>query len=488
MRQRSSIPILELDLQSNTATPLFKQIDQGIRQAIHTGRLKAGQVLPASRILAKEWCVSRHTVMEALEQLLAEGYLESKARSSLRVAKDVPLLSRQHEPSTTFKPSQRLQQLMLPTAQHLYPPPNSWAFAVGTPAINEFPRRLWQRLIKQHSHATPLHYQNPTGLPELQAAIAGYLQQARGFSVSPEQIIITSGSQQAIGLAAQVLLEAGDVVGIENPGYLGARLAFLHSGLRLLPIPLDNEGFDLDHLKIHAPDSKMIYISPSHQFPTGITMSLARRLAILAWAERQQTFVLEDDYDFEYRYNSKPLAALRSLDHSGRVFYMGTFSKVLFPALRLGYIVVPPSLIDAFWMVILATTRHLPLLEQCVTAAFIEEGHFAVHLRAMKNLYLERQNILLAAAQQYLPETAQLAPSQAGMHLLYTLEPHHVESQIHHQARSAGLLLEPYAPFWMGTPLEQGLLLGYAAPNQKAIEKGVQTLAGIVRGATSKPL
>jgi GntR family transcriptional regulator / MocR family aminotransferase len=474
------MPMLELDLQPNIATPLFKQIDQGIRQAIHTGRLRAGQVLPASRTLAKEWCVSRHTVMEALDQLLAEGYLESKARSRVCVAEDVPLLSRQPIPTTTFKPSQRHQQLMLPPPQQLYPPPNSWAFAVGTPAINEFPKRLWQKLTKQHSHTTPLHYQNPTGLPELQAAIAAYLQQARGFSVSPEQIIITSGSQQAIGLAAQVLLEAGDVVGIENPGYLGARLAFLHSGLRLSPIPLDGEGFDLEHLKIHAPDSKMIYISPSHQFPTGITMSLARRLAILAWAEQQQTFVLEDDYDFEYRYNSKPLAALRSLDQAGRVFYIGTFSKVLFPALRLGYIVVPPGLIEAFWIAILATTRHLPLLEQCVTAAFIQEGHFAVHLRAMKNLYLERQNILLAAAQQHLPETAQLAPSQAGMHLLFKLEPHQFESRIHHQARSAGLLLEPYAPFWMGTPLEQGLLLGYAAPNNKAIADGMALLGKII--------
>jgi GntR family transcriptional regulator / MocR family aminotransferase len=216
-------------------------------------------------------------------------------------------------------------------------------------------------------------------------------------------------------------------------------------------------------------------------------MSLARRLVILDWAKQQQAFVLEDDYDFEYRYNSKPIAALRSLDQTERVFYMGTFSKVLFPALRLGYIVVPPSLINAFWMGLVATTRQLPILEQRVAAAFIEDGHFAVHIRAMKNLYLERQNILLAAAQQHLPETAQLMPSQAGMHLLLKLEPHHIERQIYHQARSAGLFLEPYAPFWMGTPTQQGLLLGYAAPNQKAIEKGVQTLGQIIRGTHSKP-
>jgi GntR family transcriptional regulator / MocR family aminotransferase len=480
MRQRSSIPIFALALQPNAATPLFKQIDQGIRHAIHTGRLNPGQVLPSSRALATEWCVSRHTVLEALDQLLAEGYLESKPRSGLRVA-NVPHLSRQPTSHAALLPSQRHQKLHLPQEPRVYPPPHSWAFAVGVPALDEFPKRLWQTLTKRcNRNLSHLHYQSPTGLPELQRAIAGYLQQARGFVVSPEQIIITNGSQHALSLAAHVLLEAGNTVGMENPGYLGARLAFLQSGLEPVPVPLDADGFDVAHLRRHAPQTKLVYISPSHQFPTGITMSLARRLTLLEWAKQQQAFILEDDYDFEYRYNSKPIAALRSLDDSGRVLYIGTFSKVLFPALRLGYIVVPPSLIEAFWMAILATTRHLPILEQKVTATFIEEGHFAVHVRAMKNLYLERQAVLLQAAEQHLPETAQCAPSQAGMHLLLRLGQNHSETQLHDHARNAGLLLESYAPFWLGTPAEQGLLLGYAAPNEKAIREGMASLGTII--------
>jgi GntR family transcriptional regulator / MocR family aminotransferase len=485
MKQRSNIPLLPVPLEPDSVIPLYQQIDQAIRQAIHTRRLEALQTLPSTRALALEWQVSRHTVLEAFDQLLAEGYLESLPRSQIRVAEQVPKITFVPHRTAQHTPSQRQLRLNLPQAA-VYPAPETWAFAVGVPALREFPQRIWQRLVHQNSqkrNVLQLHYQALAGFLPLRQSIANYLHQARGLNCQPEQIIMTNGSQQAIHLAAHVLLEAGEAVWLENPGYLGARFALLQAALQVIPVPLDSEGFDLKAALQRTSNAKLAYVTPSNQFPMGITMSLPRRLALLQWAEQNRTWILEDDYDFEYRYNTKPLAALASLDTTGRVLYLGTFSKVLFPALRLGYIVVPPSLIHAFEATLFAHSGHVPIFEQMVTNDFIENGHFARHIRRMRHLYAEQQNLLLQAATN---SPLQLEPNQAGMQMLLRLKNQQQAQKVYDQARNAGLLLESLASFCLEPIAESGVLLGYAAPNATEIKAGLQLLSKILSQQTNQ--
>jgi GntR family transcriptional regulator/MocR family aminotransferase len=368
--------------------------------------------------------------------------------------------------------------------------PGQSAFRVGQPAIDAFPHTIWQRLLSRryrHSWQELFGYQDGFGYPPLREAIAAYLGMARGVRCTPDQVIITTGSQQGLDLLARFLLQPGDAVWMEDPGYDGARWAFQQAGLQVVPVPLDYAGLDVSAAQNLAPDARLVFVTPSHQFPLGMTMSLERRLALLAWAADHQSWIVEDDCNCEYRYAGRPLPALQGLDAGGRVLYLGTFSNILFPALRLGYLVVPPVLVDTLGTARRGADLHSPALEQAVVADFITQGHFVRHIRRMRTLYAHRQAILRTAIGRYLSGALEVYPDPAGMHLVAWLLPQVVETQpIVQSARAAGLELLPLSCFSMRPLSRQGLVLGYTAVDDDQIVEGVRILCRVIERTLMK--
>jgi GntR family transcriptional regulator/MocR family aminotransferase len=341
-------------------------------------------------------------------------------------------------------------------------------------------RRSWQEFFG---------YQDALGYRPLREAIAAYLGMARGVRCTPDQVIITAGSQQGLNLLARTLLQPGDAIWMEDPGYGGARWAFQQAGLQVVPVPLDSAGLDVSAAQILAPDARLAYVTPSHQCPVGMTMNLERRLALLAWATDQQGWIVEDDCSSEYRYVGRPLPALQGLDAGGRVLYLGSFSKILFPALRLGYLVVPPTLVDTVAAARQGADLHSPVLEQAVVADFILQGHFLRHIRRMRTLYSGRQAVLRAAIGRYLSGVLEVHPDSAGMHLMAWLPPQLEESEpIVQAAHAGGVELLPLSYFSMRPLRRQGLLLGYAAFNDDQIIEGVRTLCRVLERTLKHPL
>jgi GntR family transcriptional regulator/MocR family aminotransferase len=293
-------------------------------------------------------------------------------------------------------------------------------------------------------------------------------------------VIVTAGSQQALNLAARLLLDPGDSAWVEDPGYLGARGALQAAGVRTVPVPLDSEGLNVAEGELQAPGARMAYVTPSHQYPLGVTMSLSRRMTLLDWARRKQAWIVEDDYDSEFRYSGRPLAALQGLDTAHRVIYTGTFSKVLFPALRLGYLVAPEQVVDAFLSARALADRHSPTIEQACVSEFLSEGHFARHVRRMRALYAERQDALVSAARRELAGAIEVAPAEAGMHLVGWLPPGTIDRDVSLRAADAGVCAPAVSSYALGPHSRPGLLLGYAAPNGRQIRDGVRKLAPIM--------
>ena len=374
-----------IPLQTATTVPLRHQLYQGLRTAIVSHQLQGGTRLPSSRALAGQLQLSRTTVVDVYQQLLLEGYLEGHRGSGTFVSHTLPdvLLAPAATPPTRAE-RVPLRPSASPVPVAVFPPsafkaPGQRAFQVGQPALDAFPHTIWQRLLGQRyrrSWHELFDYQDALGYRPLREAIAAYLGMARGVRCTPDQVIITAGSQQGLNLLARTLLQPGDAVWMEDPGYGGARWAFQQAGLQVVPVPLDSAGLDVTAAQILAPDARLAYVTPSHQFPLGTTMSLERRLALLAWATDQQSWIVEDDCSSEYRYAGRPLPALQGLDADGRVLYLGSFSKILFPALRLGYLVVPPALVDTVVAARRGADLHSPVLEQAVVADFIAAGAF----------------------------------------------------------------------------------------------------------------
>jgi GntR family transcriptional regulator / MocR family aminotransferase len=492
MPKRSTGAILTgIGLARDGPMPLHRQLYEGLREAILTRRLAPGMRLPSTRTLARELGLSRYTVVDAFRQLSAEGYLEGKVGAGTCVARTLPddflrpvlPASAAVVPSRERRPrSQRIDVLMafgkpllgtrLSQRQHNQP------FQVGVPALDAFPGDRWGRLVARHARAmsVSMHgYQDPAGYVPLRRAIASYLAAARGVHCTAEQVIVVNGSQQGIALTAQVLLNPSEAVWMEDPGYPGARGALLGAGARLIPVPIDAEGLDVEAGKARGPEARLAFVTPAHQCPLGVTMSLNRRLALLAWASEAGTWIIEDDYDSEYRYVGRPLAALQGLDTAGRVIYAGTFSKVLFPALRLGYLVVPRDLLEAFAAARLFADMHPPLLEQAVLAEFMTEGHFARHIRRMRLLYTERQAALVDAARS-LSDWLDVRPSEAGMHLLGWLPAGSDDQVIAQLAARHGVITHPLSHFCIEPSEQCALLLGYASVPIPAIREGVRRL------------
>lgn len=475
--------------------PLNQQIYDALRAAILSGRLEPGAKLPASRALARELNVSRTTVLLAYEQLLAEGYVTGRIGSGTFVSAKLPSLD-DGSKAARAQCRQLIDTPRLSAYGHrinradVLPPWSRTAvrydFRYGLPPVEEFPHDLWRRLLVRRARAASLNtlsYGPPEGYEPLREAIASYLNEARGVVCRPEHVIIVNGSQQALDLTARVLIDPGDTVVIEEPHYQGARKVYQAAGAELFPTCVDAEGLDVAQLP--APDRRpsIAYVTPSHQFPTGAVLSLGRRLALLGWAEAAQTYIVEDDYDSEYRYEGRPVQAMQGLDHSNLVIYTGTFSKVLYPALRIGYIVPPPHLIEPFVAAKWLTDRHTPTLEQQALSDFIREGHFARHLRRSRTRNAARRASLLDALDEHFGDRVDVWGANAGIHLIAwfrDLEPGDVEPLVV-RARAAGVGLYSVAPYYLSPPSRAGLLMGFAPLNERDIRKGVKALATLVK-------
>jgi len=468
--------------------PLFRQLYEQLRQAILSGRLTPGTRLPPTRTLANELNVSRNTVVNAFEQLTAEGYLSGRVGSGTYVAHtlsdDALRLRGPAAPVSRLSPRTHALSVRgaVIASTALEPQPDASkprAFRSGLPALDAFPLDLWARLSARQWRRAPselLGYGDAAGYRPLREAIAAYLGASRGVQCTPEQVIVVAGSQQAIDLCIRLLLDRDDEVWMEDPGYFGARAVIRSGGARLVPVPVDDDGLNVTVGIEQAPGARMVYVSPSHQFPLGVTLSLARRLALLQWAGRSGAWVIEDDYDSEYRYVGRPLAALQGLDHSGRVIYVGTFSEVLFPSLRLGYMVVPPELTETFVTARALADRHSPLVEQAIVAEFIFEGHFARHIRRMRALYAERRAALVDALDRELNGVLEVRAEPAGMHLVGWLRAGVSDVRTSRRLALNGIEASPLSRYALSALPRGGLVLGYADVDTKHIREGVRRL------------
>lgn len=482
--------------------PLYQQLYTHLQAVILSGELRPGTKLPSTRALADELSVSRNTVLNAYEQLTAEGYLEGVEGSGTFVAHVLPDLmltpaafkassnARTQQPAPN-KPLfseharrqmavQQMSPAVLPSGDGLPRP-----FSFGMPALNSFPYELWTQLVVRRARRMPesaYSYQEAAGYRPLREAIAAHVMVSRRVRCTPEQIVIVPGAQGGLDLASRMLINDGDPVWMEDPGYFGARGAFLGAGAEIIPVPVDNEGLVVEAGITCAPQARLVYITPSHQFPLGVTMSLTRRLMLLDWAKRTNTYILEDDYDSEYRFAGRPLSALWGLDDAERVIYVGTFSKVLFPALRIGYLILPPSLVDAFLSVRRLMDVHMPVLEQAVLADFIAEGHFRRHLRRMRTLYAECRAALLDATRQ-LP--LEIQSPEAGIHCIAWLPDGVDDFALVRRAHEQSLNLWSLSKFSMKPPVRKGLVLGYGEYSVEEIREGIGRLAAVMGSLSS---
>jgi GntR family transcriptional regulator/MocR family aminotransferase len=487
--------ILAVAIDQKSGQPLYRQIYSHVRQCILDGRLAPGARLPSTRQLAADLRVSRSTAVQAYEQLRAEGYIEGLGGAETRVSGALPdsfVRAGAREPDapvplrTSLVPSSRARATM--AAHRRSAPPfglGPRAFRAGVPAVDVFPVDTWGRIMARRWSRTPardLAYGDAFGYRPLREAVADYLRAARGVRCTADQVMITAGSQQALDLAARVLLDQGDKVWLEDPGYHGARGAFTAAGANIAPIPVDNEGLDVMAGRTLAPDAKLAFVTPSRQLPLGSTMSLARRLALLEWATSSRAAIFEDDYDSEFRYASRPLPALQGLDRSGCVLYAGTFSKVTFPSMRLGYLVVPSALVDVFGAARHFNDFHSPYLEQAVMTDFIVEGHFERHIRRMRAIYHERQVLLVNLARERLGGLLDVRPADAGMTVVGWLGQGLDDIATARAAERAGLHVLPLSPLAI-RPMPPALLLGYAGVRDDEIRDGVNRLAIVLEQA-----
>ncbi|HJV59625.1 MAG TPA: PLP-dependent aminotransferase family protein [Albitalea sp.] len=450
--------------------PLRQQVYLQLRGAIEQGTFAPGARLPPSREHARVLGVARNTVLWALERLRAEGYVQARVGDGSYVADALAAL-RPGRSRTAWAslaaaaPLSRRGQLIADTALRWRPPTEApIAFRIGSPAVDAFPFAVWQRLARQTSpmqQRDSARYIAPAGHPPLREAIAQWLLVSRGVRCDAQQVVVTSGSQQAIDLIGRLLLDVGDEVMVEDPGYPGIRASFISHGAQARPVPVDAEGIDVVQGARRWPAARMAVVTPSHQFPLGVRMSLARRLAVLDWARSQRAWLVEDDYDGEFQYGAHRIPALASLAHDERVLYVGTFSKTLHPGLRLGFVVVPPALADAFASAKAITDRHSPSAEQDVLARFIAEGHLLRHLRHVRELYAQRQRVLIDSLARASSGALRLAPSSHGMHLLHAIEPGRPDQPLSRRALELGVFVAPLSAYAIESR-RAGWLFGYA--------------------------
>ncbi|AMP02323.1 bacterial regulatory s, gntR family protein [Collimonas arenae] len=473
----------------NAAAPLNRQIYLAIREAILSQLLPSGLQLPSSRDLAGELGISRNTVTYAYEQLIAEGYLETRPGSGTFIAdttpdqipearlNTLPLTDPSGQSELSAHGAQLIRQAGVSDLQ--------WgAFMPGVPDVTLFPNKIWSRLQNKHwrrSRAELLTYGEAGGYLPLREAIAEYLRMARSVNCNASQVIITTGIHQSLDIVVKLLGEHGDSAWVEDPCYWGTRSVLNSLGIKPVAIPVDAEGMRMRLANLRQPP-RFICATPSHQYPLGMVMSLSRRRMLLEYAATRKVWIIEDDYDSEFRYGSRPLASLQGMDTNDRVLYMGTFSKTMFPSLRIGFLVVPESLANAFAIGVSELYRGSQVFLQAIMADFMTEGHFASHIRRMRVLYAERLQLLQAAIERHFGDRITLTGGEAGLHLALGLPPQCDDIAISRAAREVGIVARPLSRYFMNSDTARnGLLLGYACVPNEQIGPAFDKLAAIIK-------
>ena len=466
--------------------PLHRQIYEGLRSRILCGALAPGLRLPSSRQLAAELSVARTTVLQALDALAAEGFIVARPGSSTRVEDQLPTTPSAKRPRTVSPKARPLrlssvgQKLLAGAtgAPRLGPAPR--AFRPGMPALDLFPAALWSRVAAHccaRASTRLLDGGDPAGLGELRTAIAEHVSAARGVRCSSEQVFITAGTQHAYAEILRLVIDPGDKVWVENPGYLGAHAAVVAAGGQPVPVRVDAQGLDVAAGLACAKDARLALVTPSHHYPLGVTMSTACRLTLLCWAAQTGAVIVEDDYDSEFRYRGRPLTALQGLDEAGRVVYVGTFSKTLFPGLRLGFLVAPPGLVEAFARARATAAAPASVLEQTALCVFMAEGHFATHLRRMRGAYRERSEALLAALKTDCGGVLVPGANGTGMQLTATLPSSLADYRVRDEAARQGVEVAALSSYYLKSPRRNGLVFGFGGVRPSEMRAGTSLLA-----------
>ena len=472
-----------LPIDRSAAVPLHRQIHGGLRRAILEGRLRPGQRIPSTRALAEELAMSRMPVLTAYEQLLHEGYIEGRIGSGTFVSVALPEDLHGSAQAGIVAGAQAARR-----APHARDEGGLGPFRVSLPALELFPHAAWARLVSRHAHALApeqMAYGDPAGVVSLRVAIADHVRAARAVRCEAEQVLVVSGSQAALRLAAAVLLQPGDRVAVEEPGYPGARAALAAGRARIVPVPIDEEGIVVATLRRRG-RLRAAYVTPSHQYPLGTSMTAGRRLALLDWAAHAEAWVLEDDYDSEYRYVSRPIGALQGMDAHERVIYIGSFSKVLFPALRVGYMVVPESLRQRFVAAREALDIFSPTLYQLALAEFLADGHFGRHLRRMRAVYRERRDALLEGLDRHCAELLDVPNADAGLHVAGILREGIDDVDVIRRMAGRGLTATPLSACYAGHARRSGLLLGFGGSDARRLIAATRLLGEILHEVGAK--
>lgn len=478
-------PVIAVDRRSRR--PLHRQIYDAYRVSILSRKLTTGQQVPSTRALSAELGISRIPVLEAYSQLLAEGYFEGRRGSGTFVSSSLPdEIPDQFGDLRPADGGSRILSRRAASAVWRARGPwvhNSGAFSVGHLAFDHFPFQVWSTLVARHARKVSSHsmnYGDTLGYLEFRAAIAHYLRTARGVHCDSNQIMIVSGSQQALDICAHVLTDPGDSVWVEEPGYEPLRRSLAMADCRPVPVRVDGDGLIVAAGLKRSPQARAAFVTPSHQFPLGAVMSVSRRLQLLEWAHKANAWIVEDDYDSDYRYESMPISSLQGLDRGSRVIYIGTFSKTLFPSLRLGYMVIPLDLVDRFAAVRRARDICAPHFFQVALKDFIEQGHYARHIRKTRLLYKERRSTLVEALRRAFDSRLQILGVSAGMHLVVTLPPGLDDVRISLRAAEAKLWLWPLSTTYAGKKVRQGFILGFGSASLAEITKGVSRLHDVL--------
>ncbi len=484
------LPVIRID--RNGEAPLHHQVYVGFRDAILRGELGPGQQVPSSRTLAAELEISRFPVLDAYAQLHVEGYVQSRkgagtfvSKSLIRLAGNGGLAGNDAEFIEELEGTRRKSRRSLKFPRFEDAPwRNGWgAFSVHQPALEQFPFESWSKLVARHSRSPRLHAIrpiDPLGLMPLRTAICSYLRTARAVRCDPEQIMVVSGSQQALDITIRVLLDPGDRAWIEDPCYPLVRSVLMGSGCRVVPVPVDEEGLNVAAGVRRSRNARAAFVTPSHHYPLGKTMSISRRLQLLDWARKASAWIIEDDYDSEFRFEGMPIPSLQGLDSARRVIYIGTFSKVLFPSVRVGYLVVPPDLVDTFRSVRIATDIFPPYLVQEVLTDFLTSGQFARHIRRMRTLYKSRYFALVDSLRAEFGDSLEIHGAEAGMHLSVILPDSYSDRAVAARAAAENLWLWPISHCWSGNQLRQGLILGFGNTDSEKMLPAVQHLRRIL--------
>lgn len=492
MKSPAGLLFAGIELDRDSSTPLYRQLYLQIRKQILTGRLQGGIRLPSTRTLSQELQLSRITLLNAFDQLIAEGFLVSRTGAGTYVSDEWQRSAGAEPPAAAAPKLSDLSRTMLSLRSDHFRgvsyahcgdrAPISFLPSHG--AFEAFPQALWKRLLNRHGQKPSkamLGYGELQGLQTLRQAIAEYVFDARGIDCNVEQVVIVSGAQQAFNLLAMLLLNPDEPVWMEDPGHIAARIAFQAHGCRVVPVPIDDQGLDVQHAIGECPEARLVFTTPSRQHPLGMTLSHNRRLELIDWAAASGSWIIEDDCDSELRYRGRQLPALYAMDRGDRVIYVGTFSKVLFPSLRLGYVILPPALVEPFCTLRAVLDRSPPTLLQAVTADFMSEGHFIGHIRRMRTLYQARQQCLLEVLQRRLGGFLQVAPVEAGMHLIAWLPPQLDDQALARQLAGHGVHTYALSDYCLTRYLPPALLLGFAGTPQDQAEAKVEALVQALR-------